>query len=211
MGCDVHMYAEKLNPQNRKWEKVDNKFYNNYAIDSIKQKIMHNFGLTDRETSDILYRYLSGKKNPKNKIEDYIMNKYLNNSITDDPNFPYWKDDSKLPYPYTDQPYSGRNYRLFGALSGVRDNSMELIADMDRGLPDDVSDELCNIFDEWGMDSHSANYLYLDEILESSYYKMSDEDLDDLGVGTYFFRDVVDALLDIGGPKEVRLVFWFDN
>ena len=48
MGCDVHMYAEKFNPQNRKWEKVGNQFYYHYAIDVIKQKIIHNFGLTDR-------------------------------------------------------------------------------------------------------------------------------------------------------------------
>ena len=61
------------------------------------------------------------------------------------------------------------------------------------------------------MDAHSANYLYLDEIMDSSYYKMSDSDLHEVGVGTYFFRDVVDALLDIGNPKDVRLVFWFDN
>jgi hypothetical protein len=210
MGCDVHMYAEKFNPQNKKWEKVDNKFYDVYAVGNIKEKIKHNFGLTDGEASDIMYRYLSGKNNPKNKIEDYIMNKYLKNSISDDPNFPYWKDESKFPYPYTDQPYNGRNYSLFGALAGVRDDSMELIADMDRGLPDDVSDELCDMFDEWGMDAHSANYLYLDEILESSYYKMLDSDLDELGV-TYFFRDVVDALLDLGDSKDVRLVFWFDN
>jgi hypothetical protein len=210
MGCDVHMYAEKFNPQNKKWEKVDNKFYDVYAVGNIKEKIKHNFGLTDGEASDIMYRYLSGKNNPKNKIEDYIMNKYLKNSISDDPNFPYWKDESKFPYPYTDQPYNGRNYSLFGALAGVRDGSMELIADMDRGLPDDVSDELCDMFDEWGMDAHSANYLYLDEILESSYYKMLDSDLDELGV-TYFFRDVVDALLDLGDSKDVRLVFWFDN
>ena len=210
MGCDVHMYAEKFNPQNRKWEKVSDKFYNSYAIDVMVDKITHNFGLTDKEATDIIYRYLSGKNNPKNKIEDYIMNKYLKNSISDDPNFPYWKDESKFPYPYTDQPYNGRNYSLFGALAGVRDDSMELIADMDRGLPDDVSDELCDMFDEWGMDAHSANYLYLDEILESSYYKMLDSDLDELGV-TYFFRDVVDALLDLGDSRDVRLVFWFDN
>jgi hypothetical protein len=204
------MYAEKFNPQNKKWEKVDNKFYDVYAVGNIKEKIKHNFGLTDGEASDIMYRYLSGKNNPKNKIEDYIMNKYLKNSISDDPNFPYWKDESKFPYPYTDQPYNGRNYSLFGALAGVRDGSMELIADMDRGLPDDVSDELCDMYDEWGLDAHSANYLYLDEILESSYYKMLDSDLDELGV-TYFFRDVVDALLDLGDSKDVRLVFWFDN
>ena len=61
------------------------------------------------------------------------------------------------------------------------------------------------------MDAHSANYLYLDEIIGSSYYKMSDSKLNDIGVGTYFFRDVVDALLDIGDSKDVRLVFWFDN
>jgi hypothetical protein len=210
MGCDVHMYAEKFNPKNRKWEKVSDKFYNSYAIDVMRDKITHNFGLTDKEATDIIYRYLSGKNNPKNKIEDYIMNKYLKNSISDDPNFPYWKDESKFPYPYTDQPYNGRNYSLFGALAGVRDGSMELIADMDRGLPDDVSDELCDMYDEWGLDAHSANYLYLDEILESSYYKMLDSDLDELGV-TYFFRDVVDALLDLGDSRDVRLVFWFDN
>jgi hypothetical protein len=61
------------------------------------------------------------------------------------------------------------------------------------------------------MDAHSANYLYVYEIMDSYYYKMSDSDLDDLGLGTYFFRDVVDALLEIGDPKDVRLVFWFDN
>ncbi len=88
---------------------------------------------------------------------------------------------------------------------------MELIADMDRGLPDDVSEEICNISDEWGMDAHSHNYLYLDEILDSSYYKMSDSELDNMGLGTYFFRDVVDALLYLGDPKDIRIVFWFDN
>ena len=211
MGCDVHMFAEKFNPQNKKWEKVSNKFYDSYALEIIVQKIIHSFGLTDKEAKDIIYRYLSGKNNPKNKMEDYIMNKFLKPSISDDPNFRFWEDESKFPHPYTDQPYSGRNYDLFGALAGVRNPSMELIADMDRGLPDDVSDELCDIFDEWGMDAHSANYLYLDEIIGSSYYKMSDSKLNDIGVGTYFFRDVVDALLDIGDSKDVRLVFWFDN
>ena len=51
MGCDVHMYAEKFNPQNKKWEKVGNKFYDVYAVGNIKEKIKHNFGLTDGEAS----------------------------------------------------------------------------------------------------------------------------------------------------------------
>ena len=56
MGCDVHMYAEKFNPQNKKWEKVGNKFYDVYAVGNIKEKIKHNFGLTD------LYGSESGPK-----------------------------------------------------------------------------------------------------------------------------------------------------
>jgi len=38
MGCDVHMFAEKFNPQNKKWEKVSNKFYDSYALDIIIEK-----------------------------------------------------------------------------------------------------------------------------------------------------------------------------
>ncbi len=211
MGCDVHMYAEKFNKETHQWEKIGTEFFDLYHVDTIVNEISRQFGLTYEESKELLYRYLRGNRNPKNKIEDYIMKKYLDNSISDNPNHDWWNDKSKLPYPYTDQPYGGRNYDLFGALAGVRNDNMELIADMDRGLPDDVSEEICNISDEWGMDAHSHNYLYLDEILNSSYYKMSDSELDNMGLGTYFFRDVVDALLYLGDPKDIRIVFWFDN
>jgi hypothetical protein len=40
---------------------------------------------------------------------------------------------------------------------------------------------------------------------------MTDKELDDFGLGTYFFRKTVDNLLKIGEPKDVRIVFWFDN
>ena len=72
MGCDVHMFAEKFNPQNKKWEKVSNKFYDSYALEIIAQKIIHSFGLTFKEAKDIIYRYLSGKNNPKNNIKPII-------------------------------------------------------------------------------------------------------------------------------------------
>jgi hypothetical protein len=40
---------------------------------------------------------------------------------------------------------------------------------------------------------------------------MSDEELDDIGLGTLFFRDVVDSLLEMGDSEDVRIVFWFDS
>jgi hypothetical protein len=40
---------------------------------------------------------------------------------------------------------------------------------------------------------------------------MADNELDEIGLGTYFFRTVVDTLLELGVSKDIRIVFWFDN
>ena len=40
---------------------------------------------------------------------------------------------------------------------------------------------------------------------------MSEKELYDIGMGSYFFKDVVDTLLRLGDPEDVRIVFWFDN
>ena len=40
---------------------------------------------------------------------------------------------------------------------------------------------------------------------------MSEKELYDIGMGSFFFKDVVDSLLILGDPEDVRIVFWFDN
>ncbi len=211
MGCDVHMFVEKRNPSNGRWEKVGAEFLDSWTLSHILKSLETIFGLTIEESRNIALKYYK-KKSPSNKVEEKIFD-FINKNTTTDENFFWWKDEysTKLPLPYTDTPYTDRNYTLFGALAGVRDSSVKLIADMERGLPDDVSEEVCEISDAFGIDGHSHNYLYLYEILSSDYYGMSDQDLNEFGFGTYFFRDVVEALLEIGDPKDVRLVFWFDN
>jgi hypothetical protein len=209
MGCDIHMFVEKKNPNTGRWEKLDSVFIDDHVLRHIKGIVTNQFGLTKDESDTIILNYFKGVK-PKNKWESYIYN-HIEKSITDDPNFPWWKDTSKFPLPYTDQPYTGRNYDLYGALAGVRNPSMELISGWIKGLPDDVSDTICRLSDDWGSDGHSHNYFTVKELLDSNYHKMSDEELDTIGVGTYFFRNVVNSLLELGDPEDVRIVFWFDN
>ena len=100
-----------------------------------------------------------------------------------------WKDDSwtkvgntwKQDYGdgLTDEPYDERNYRLFGLLANVRNgygfagcntgDPVEPI-DMPRGLPDDVSDGVRAISDEWDCDGHSHSWLTLQELLDVDWY-----------------------------------------
>ena len=208
MGCDVHMFSEKLNKQTNKWEFIENEYICDYSLWKISDYMSNNLGLDKDECEDIFIRYIRNEE-PKNKLEESIFNKFLKGLIHDDPNV-HWGDETKLPYPFSSNPYSGRNYSLFGALAGVRDCSMELIVEADRGLPEDVCDEIREEADGWDMDGHSYNYIYLKEIIESSYYKQTDEELDEYGL-IPFFRHTVNELMRLGDPEEIRIVFWFDN
>lgn len=203
------MYAEKRNPKTGRWEMVGYEFLEEWRLNNVIEYICNHYGLDFNEGKVIVLDYFKGVK-ASHKYYLHIY-KTISNIITHDLNFNWWQDKSKLPHPKTNQPYSGRNYNLFGVLSDVRNYENLRPIDFTRGLPDDVSEEICQISDEWDIDGHSHNYLYLYEIINSEYYHMSDEELNDIGLGTYFFRVVVDSLLDLGNPRDVRIVFWFDN
>ena len=211
MGCDIHMYVEKINPNTKRWEKVGKKFFNYYLAGTMATDLMDVFGITKDESWDILFKWKKGEK-PTNKTEEYIINKYIPKKMdTSDRHWYEVQGTGKFPYPYTDSPYDGRCYSLFGILAGVRDTSNPMIGDWNRYLPDDVSDEVREISDEWDIDGHSHNHLYLRELLESDYMKMSKEELRGLGLDSYFFHTTIPQLQEIGDPDDIRIVFWFDN
>jgi hypothetical protein len=211
MGCDVHMYAEKRNTNTNKWEKVGNIFIDDFLHAGIVKAFSNVFGFSEEESYKITKKYYFNLT-PEDKVEEKLFNFIKENTIKDEDN-PFLRDYDTLPFlnPFIDSPYNGRNYTLFGVLAGVRDRNVKLISDCDRGLPEDVSEEIRKLSEDFGIDGHSHNYLYLYEIIDSVYYNMTDKELDDFGLGTYFFRKTVDNLLKIGEPKDVRIVFWFDN
>lgn len=213
MGCDVHMYVEKYNDNTKSWEVVGKEFPDMYVVDEIIRFMEHHLGTSRKEAEGLIYKFLKGEKG-KTKFERYVLNVFLPKEVPmEDNGLQWWQQEGKLAYPFTDQPYQGRNYQLFGALAGVRDPSMDTITDWDRGLPYDVSEEICNLSEEWGMDAHSHNHIYMNEILNSKYYKMTEKELNDLNLGTRFFKITVNNILHFvgGDPNKIRLVFWFDN
>ena len=219
MGCDIHMFAEKYNRENNQWEKVGNEFLSDYSIYSITKHIENEIGCDTKLAENILNKYLDDSYdknlNPKNiqeKLEKYIFN-YLNENLPPKDKVVSWSEvefDGKLPNLYTDTPYDGRNYELFGVLAGVRSREYNMI-DYPRYLPNDVSKEIKYEHERWGIDAHSTTYYTLDELLDSKYRKMSVGELAEIRL-KYFFKDVLDTCLKLtDNPSDFRLVFWFDN
>lgn len=212
MGCDIHLFVEKLNPVTHDWEKVGPVFFDNFYAGAITKDIMTVFGIDEDEAWEVVEKYRKGEA-PINRTEQYILGKYFPKRIAKE-DMKYWDaiQMGLLPYPYSDSPYGGRCYALFGILAGVRDSSNPIIGGISRhSLPPDVSPEIRNMSDQWGYDAHSHNYFTIEELLDSNYAKMSDTDLRNLGIDPYFFFKTIPALLSLGKKDEVRIVFWFDN
>lgn len=219
MGCDIHMYAERYNREDRKWEKVGNEFISEYGIYSVTKHIENEIGCGTKIAQNILNKYIDDSydknlkpKNIQEKLEKYVFN-YLNENLPPKDKEVSWLEselEDKLPNIYTCTPYDGRNYELFGVLAGVRSKEFNPI-DYPRGLPEDVTEEIKNEHQEWDVDAHSATYYTLDELLDSKYRKMSVGELAELRL-QYFFKDVLDTCLKLtDNPSDFRLVFWFDN
>ena len=213
MGCDIHLFVEKNNPATGNWEKVGRELLDSNTLSHISYDISDKMGIDSEVAYKILLKYFKGES-PSNKIEDFIMGKLLPKNLpTEDNNLNWWdnKGSGKYPYPYSDQPYGGRCYTLFGILAGVRAYDENALIDA-RGLPDDTSPEVQSMSDEFGIDGHSHHHYYLDELLDSPYYKMSEEELHELGIGPFFFKTMLDDIAKLSDdPTDIRLVFWFDN
>ena len=213
MGCDIHMFVEKWDPVNNDWKKIGKVFFDNYLASMFIEEMGETFGLDENDSWDIMIKYRDNEP-PSNRTEQYIINKYLPSRMAD-PSIGWFdaKDMGLLPYPYSDSPYAGRCYSLFGILAGVRDHSNPMIGGMEypRGVPTDASPEIEDMFVNWDMDGHSWNYYTVGELLDSSYAKMNTEELRDIGIDPYFFNKALPDLLKIGDKDDVRIVFFFDN
>lgn len=110
------------------------------------------------------------------------------------------------------EPYSDRNYELFGALAGVR-GWAEPIA-TPRGIPSDVSDGVSdkyNIEKDWGI--HTPSWLSLLELIaaaqdKKTYDKNVRSSLKELISNIVFMLHSAHRWHD---DIDVRIVFWFDS
>ena len=213
MGCDIHMFAEKRNPVTQKWDKIDEEFTDSYSLWALGKEITEVFGMDEEEAWDIMMNWVEGKS-PTNREEQYIMGKFIPSRVAprgSDWEYSYTK--GMIRSPFTDQPYGGRCYSLFGILAGVRNTSNMMIGGGWglKGMPDDASPQVQGMSDDWDVDGHSHNYFTVQELLDSDYNKMKKDELTTLGIDPYFFNTTLPQLQKIGNPEDVRIIFWFDN
>lgn len=134
-----------------------------------------------------------------------------------------------------DSPFDWRSYSMFSFLAGVRNYDRCKPISEPKGLPDDLSQEVSDEYENWEDDAHSSSWLSLRELVEFDYdqifwnrrvmKQISDNHwngacLAEEGEGsmvTYrenlggFFFVHLEDLRTLGDLDDVRVVFWFDN
>lgn len=118
----------------------------------------------------------------------------------------------------TIHPFGDRNYGIFGFLADVRNYSDCPCIKKPMGLPLILSDEVQVKYDDQSQIMHSASYLTLENLLAFDYDKKfinrRSEDQLEITVreflGKRFFKNLKE-LSKLGEPKDVRIIFWFDN
>jgi hypothetical protein len=94
--------------------------------------------------------------------------------------------------------YIDRSYTLFGYLAGVRSIEKPIVEP--RGLPEEMSDGLKELYEEWEGDAHTESWLTFREMrsLPEKFRSLP-------------FYKTAEAYAEQHGENNVRFVFWFDN
>ena len=134
-------------------------------------------------------------------------------------------------------PFETRDYGVFGFLANVRNLSeVPNIKEPTNELPDNVSKEVKEVWEDWGPDGHALSWLTLKELLDFDYdqifwdrrvrkqlpySKWHGAARAENGEGRYLsireflgeshFFDVLETLKGLGAPENVRIIFWFFN
>jgi hypothetical protein len=119
-----------------------------------------------------------------------------------------WEKESWIEW---DQPYVGRNYRLFALLADVRNSEPRLtpIA-LPRGVPLDCSKIGRRVIDEWGADGHDHSWLSVEELLQHPWEQVVRTETHRDMVGD-FASEFLPSLRTYGPADRTRIVFFFDN
>lgn len=110
----------------------------------------------------------------------------------------------------TEEPYGGRNYRLFAFLADVRNSQNIVPISEPKGFPKDVSPSLKEeLVDYWDGDGHSASYFTLEE-LESADWEQEFTNNGVVPCDVYeYLKDINESPKSyskgISGPKIVTL------
>lgn len=142
----------------------------------------------------------------------------------------YYKKDK------TNNPFDDRHYGVFAFLAGVRNYSDIKGFECKYALPEDITDEVKQEYEDWAGDAHSISYLYAKELIEFDYDQICNDKrvtrqiapnifhggmtgTEEEGtkmpfkeyLGVWFMKHVEELKVLVEKYEDVRVVFWFDN
>jgi len=160
-----------------------------------------------------LERYIDGEWECVDTFPTVVVDRYFSSSEL--------KESALRDYMHHN--ITDRNYKLFSAIAGVRKQSSTEQSRVPRGFPQDASKPVKRIFNEWGVDAHSASWLFADEFCEAYLthnipteeaskliarrLESSEDSLWELVMCTH----IHDVHPEHADPKAYRFVFFFDN
>eukprot|EP01122_Echinamoeba_exundans_P016488 TRINITY_DN8371_c0_g1_i1.p1 TRINITY_DN8371_c0_g1~~TRINITY_DN8371_c0_g1_i1.p1 ORF type:complete len:210 (-),score=15.65 TRINITY_DN8371_c0_g1_i1:71-700(-) len=209
MGSDIHLYVEK---------KVNTDFsLRNLARLAIQR------ARAESNTKEMIEKQLKTSDVPEEVLE-YIeeeppgvwVNVYEDDVIRRDPDDIQYVFQPAIEIPSI---YNARSYDMFGWLANVRCHHGEEAIAPKRGVPNDLSSSIKDLWNWWGTDAHSASWCTAKEIFDWEHWDVPyDSSMEtpctrrESGCGAYFIKCIERAVRDAKAePKNVRIVFWFDS
>lgn len=132
----------------------------------------------------------------------------------------YLAKDKPNPQGWISFRITGRDYRMFGELAGVRTSGT--LGNEPQGLPEDASQLTLALANEWGMDGHSHSHLSLTKFAQAYAAAMDqtaqlvEHRLHPTEQTQTWFNDICTLItgFDIYAYNrydDFRICFWFDN
>ena len=157
-------------------------------------------------------------------IHSYVEVRNLSKSDDENPQWkavPLWST-AWSETPYLAPHYNGRDYELFGWLTGgfVRCSTSTTLPSP-KGLPTDISNAVSNAYHQYEDSWHSCSHLTIEE-LKKAYTKIPKKIIDATGEKVKipfrkrvkYFIDSAAVFADTQGwfdDDEIRVIFWFDS
>ena len=187
MGCDIHLFVEVKKTANSSWELAPGQLDDCYECKGS--------GI-DPDTDVCGNCQMPKKDHLKKKKKHMCMFSPKTEYTADTQSCRYCLEGQSVHGGY----YGGRDYELFGILSGVRDEPDPQWTQEDRGFPSDVCANLRSLAED--VDLHSHGYYYLEE-------------LEARPGGWENFPEFLKMLEKLKGlsahHQNVRIVFCYDN
>jgi hypothetical protein len=223
MGADIHMYAEKYNKEKNQWVKIgdvfNNKYYwpeqeidkynqpmtdqpyqgRNYDLFAILADVRNGYGFAGCDTGDGFIPISEPKGLPEDVSPE--IQEESDSWDGDGHSHSYLTVKEVMEYDWSQT----TKHRCFVQI----DDYIEMLR---KG--ENIPESACGMV-SGGKVEHITEEQFRNNDFDSNnpyvYVRYEYEETYRESIGDFFFENTINELKKLGDPKEIRMVFWFDN